>query len=168
MKKNTVHPAYGSCRFCTYCMQKKKTTSEPTPTPAPATTPAQVADAIPNAVLNATPTPASTPMPTPKPTRSPAPETPMPLATAAPTPVVTEAPSSSATPAAAAAAQSEGPVITKQPNGEGHYIGESVVFTAEARTGQVLPGQRYRPAAARSTWGPSAKPSRTVHRPRGR
>lgn len=112
---------------------KKKTTPEPTPTPAPVTTPTQVADAIPNAVLNATPTPAPTPMPTPKPTRSPAPETPMPLATATPTPAATEAPSSSATPAAVAAAQSEGPVITKQPKGEGHYTGESAVFTAEAR-----------------------------------
>ena len=100
----------------------KKTSPDPTPAPTASATPGQAADAIPNAVLKATPTPVPTPMPT----RSPAPETPMPLASAAPKP-------SAATPAAVAAAQNEGPTIIKQPNAEGHYIGESAVFTAEAR-----------------------------------
>ena len=107
----------------------KKTSPDPTPAPTASATPGQVADAIPNAVLKATPTPVPTPMPT----RSPAPETPMPLASAAPKPSAGAEPAPSATPAAVAAAQNEGPTIIKQPNAEGHYIGESAVFTAEAR-----------------------------------
>ena len=46
----------------------------------------------------------------------------MPLASATPQP--------SATPAAVARANA--PVVTKQPNGEGHYVGESAVFVAAA------------------------------------
>lgn len=107
----------------------KKTSPDPTPAPTASATPGQAADAIPNAVLKAT----STPVPTPMPTRSPAPETPMPLASAAPKPSAGAEPAPSATPAAVAAAQNEGPTIIKQPNAEGHYIGESAVFTAEAR-----------------------------------
>ena len=107
----------------------KKTTADPTPAPTASAVPGQAADAIPNAVLNATPTP----IPTPLPTRSPSPETPMPLATAAPKPAAASEPAPSATPAAVAAAQNEGPTIIKQPKAEGHYIGESAVFTAEAR-----------------------------------
>jgi len=107
----------------------KKTSPDPTPAPTASATPGQAADAIPNAVLKATPTPVPTPMPT----RSPAPETPMPLASAAPKPSAEAEPAPSATPAAVAAAQNEGPTIIKQPNAEGHYIGESAVFTAEAR-----------------------------------
>ena len=107
----------------------KKTSPDPTPAPTASATPGQAADAIPNAVLKATPTPVPTPMPT----RSPAPETPMPLASAAPKPSAGAEPAPSATPAAVAAAQNEGPTIIKQPNAEGHYIGESAVFTAEAR-----------------------------------
>ena len=107
----------------------KKTSPDPTPAPTASATPGQAADAIPNAVLKATPTPVPTPMPT----RSPAPETPMPLASAAPKPSAEAEPAPSATTAAVAAAQNEGPTIIKQPNAEGHYIGESAVFTAEAR-----------------------------------
>ena len=107
----------------------KKTSPDPTPAPTASATPGQAADAIPNAVLKATPTPVPTPMPT----RSPAPETPMPLASAVPKPSAGAEPAPSATPAAVAAAQNEGPTIIKQPNAEGHYIGESAVFTAEAR-----------------------------------
>ena len=111
----------------------KKTASDPTPAPTASAAPGQVADAIPNAVLNATSTPAPIPDLTPRPTRSPAPETPMPLSSAAPKPSASSEPAPSATPAAVAAAQNEGPTIIKQPKAEGHYIGESAVFTAEAR-----------------------------------
>ena len=112
---------------------KKKTTTDPPPASTASAAPVLVEDAIPNAVLNATSTPAPTAAATPRPTRSPAPETPMPLASAAPKPSASSEPAPSATPAAVAAAQNEGPTIIKQPNAEGHYIGESAVFTAEAR-----------------------------------
>ena len=107
------------------CSKKSDTPAPTTPVPSPtaAATPTPVADAIPSAVL--------TPLQTPKPTRSPAPETPMPLATLAPKPTGTPEPS--ATPAALAAAQSNAPVVLKQPNGEGHYIGESAVFVVDGR-----------------------------------
>ena len=95
-----------------------KKNQQPEATPAPAT-------AAPTPVETATPAPIETPKPTPAPIQTPKPTpapTPMPLASAAPQP--------SATPEAVANANA--PVVTKQPNGEGHYIGESAVFVTAA------------------------------------
>lgn len=133
MRKRVLCILLAFAVMLTLCACKKKTTSDPTPAPTASAAPGQVADAIPNAVLNATATPAPTPVLTPMPTRSPAPETPMPLASTTPKPEASAEPAPSATPAAVAAAQNEWPTIIKQPNAEGHYIGESAVFTAEAR-----------------------------------
>lgn len=113
---------------------KKSQTPAPTATPLPS--PAAAAAAMPTPVADAIPSAVLSPLQTPKPTRSPAPETPMPLATLAPkptaTPAATPLPEPAATPAALAAAQSNAPVVTKQPNGEGHYVGESAVFITSA------------------------------------
>ena len=57
----------------------------------------------------------------------------MPLATMAPKPAAAETSEPVATPAAVAAAQSNAPIVLKQPKGEGHFIGESAVFIADAR-----------------------------------
>ena len=128
MRKKIICALLALAAALTLCAcSKKSQTPEPTPAPAPvaSATPTPVADAIPSAVL--------TPLQTPKPTRSPAPETPMPLATLAPRPDSSAVPEPVATPAALTAAQSNAPVVTKQPNGEGHYIGESAVFITDAR-----------------------------------
>lgn len=137
---------------------KRKQQPEPTVTPAataaPTPTPTPVADVIPKPALTAAPTPMLTPMPTrspapaptqttaptpvltPIPTRSPAPAaeaTPRPLATATPRPLaVSEEDTAAVTPQAINTALSNAPVITKQPNGEGHYVGESAVFITGA------------------------------------
>ncbi len=95
-----------------------KKNQQPEASPAPATpAPTPVATAAPTP--SETPAPIQTPRPTPAPTPAP---TPMPLATPTPQP--------SATPAAVA--QANAPVVTKQPNGEGHFIGESAVFVTAA------------------------------------
>ena len=107
---------------------KKETPPAPTatPTPAPVSTPSPTPRPTP--VLQ-TPNPTPPPLQTPNPTPSPAPlstpsPTPMPLSTVAPTP----------TPALTQlSAGPAGPVITKHPNGEAHYVGESAVFSADAR-----------------------------------
>ncbi|MBR7074831.1 MAG: zinc ribbon domain-containing protein [Oscillospiraceae bacterium] len=88
-------------------------------------TPTPVADAIPSVVL--------TPLQTPKPVHPAVSETPMPLATLAPKPAATGIPEPAATPAALAAAQSNAPIVLKQPTGEGHFIGESAMFIVDAR-----------------------------------
>lgn len=95
---------------------KKNQQPEATPTAAPTATPAPTAKPTPTPVLEM---PKLTPAPTPAPTPSP---TPMPLASPTPQP--------SATPAAVA--QANAPIVTKQPNGEGHFIGESAVFVTAA------------------------------------
>ena len=83
--------------------------NKPAPTPAPATplpTLAPTLAPVPT-LAPSTPTPAPTPTPTPKPTPTPAP-------TPAPTPMA------------------PAPVISKQPTGESHYVGESALFIANA------------------------------------
>ena len=108
------------------CSNKSQTPVPATPRPlSAAATPTPVADAIPSVVL--------APQQTPRPTRPPAQETPMPLATMAPKPAAAETSEPVATPAAVAAAQSNAPIVLKQPKGEGHFIGESAVFIADAR-----------------------------------
>ena len=92
---------------------------------ADSVTPTPVADAIPSVVL--------TPLQTPKPVHPAVSETPMPLATLAPKPAATGIPEPAATPAALAAAQSNAPIVLKQPTGEGHFIGESAMFIVDAR-----------------------------------
>lgn len=57
----------------------------------------------------------------------------MPLATLPPKAAAADISEPAVTPAALAAAQSNAPIVLKQPNGESHYIGESAVFIAEAR-----------------------------------
>ena len=129
----------------------------PVPLSAAAVTPTPVADAIPSVVLNLqqtpkptrspapeTPVPSTTPAPKPAAAETPMPlttlapkpaaaETPMPLATLAPKPAAAGTPKPAATPGAVAAAQSNAPIVLKQPNAEGHYIGESAVFIIDAR-----------------------------------
>lgn len=92
---------------------------------ADSVTPTPVADAIPSVVL--------TPLQTPKPVHPAVSETPMPLATLAPRPAATGIPEPAATPAALAAAQSNAPIVLKQPTGEGHFIEESAMFIVDAR-----------------------------------
>ncbi len=90
-----------------------------TPKPTPEATPK------PTAELTLKPTPAPTPSETLRPLLT---ETPMPLATGTPMPLATREPF----PDASVTPDANAPVITKQPNGEGHYEGESAVFVAGA------------------------------------
>ena len=83
------------------------------PTPEPMPTPSYAPTPVPTPVPTPPPTPSPTPVPTPTPTPVPTPE---PTPTPAPTP---------AAPA---------PVISKQPTGESHYIGDSALFIANANT----------------------------------
>ena len=99
-----------------------------TPRPTAAATPIPLATQAPKPAAAETPMPLTTLAPKPA-----AAETPMPLATLAPKPAAAETPKPAATPAALAAAQSNAPIVLKQPNGEGHYIGESAVFIVDAR-----------------------------------
>ena len=99
-----------------------------TPKPTAAATPIPLATQAPKPAAAETPMPLTTLAPKPA-----AAETPMPLATLAPKPAAAETPKPAATPAALAAAQSNAPIVLKQPNGEGHYIGESAVFIVDAR-----------------------------------
>ena len=86
------------------------------PTPIPATP-----------IPTLEPTPAPTFMPTPIPTVVPTPiPTPIPTPVPTPTPTPTPAPTPEPTPAPPP------PVITKQPTGESHYIGDSAMFIANA------------------------------------
>ena len=104
------------------CKKKsEQPASTPVPTPTVSATPTPAPDVIPSVVSS------------PLPTRTPAPtQTPMPLVAATPKPTATAEPEPSATPAAVAAVRSNAPVVTKQPNGEGHYMGESAVFVTNA------------------------------------
>ena len=88
------------------------------PTPAPPT---------PLPTLAPTLTPAPTPVPTPTPTPAP---TPTPRPTPAPTPVPTPVPTPAPTPVPTPMAPA--PVISKQPTGESHYVGDSALFIANA------------------------------------
>ena len=88
------------------------------PTPAPPT---------PLPTLAPTLTPAPTPMPTPTPTPAP---TPTPRPTPAPTPVPTPVPTPAPTPVPTPMAPA--PIISKQPTGESHYVGDSALFIANA------------------------------------
>ena len=104
---------------------KKQTPPEPTPEPEPAliVTPSPTPRPTPAQTPNPTPPPLQTPKPTPSPAPTSMPTlTPMPLASASPSPTPTQL-----------SAGPKGPVITKHPNGEAHYVGESAVFSADAR-----------------------------------
>ena len=57
----------------------------------------------------------------------------MPLTTMAPRTAATGTSAPVATPAALAAAHSNAPIVLKQPTSEGHFIGESAMFIADAR-----------------------------------
>ena len=105
----------------TACGKKNQPESTPAATPSATATPAPTQ----------TPKPTQAPIQTPKPTPAPTPKlTPAPTPALTPMPLATAAPSPSATPAAVALAYA--PVVTKQPNGEGHFVGESAVFVAAA------------------------------------
>ena len=86
------------------------------PTPAPATPMPTLA---PTLTPMPTPVPAPTLVPTPAPTPSPTP-TPAPTPTPEPTPTPTPVP------------MGPPPVITKQPTGETHYVGDSCMYIANA------------------------------------
>lgn len=128
MTKNILCVLLAVCMALTLAACGKKTEQPaPSPTPAASASPTPVADVIPSAVLTPVPTPALTPIPT----RSPAPDvTPMPLAAATPRPTPEPQADTAVTPEPVAAANA--PVVTKQPNAEGHYIGESAVFITTA------------------------------------
>ena len=90
------------------------------PTPAPAT---------PIPTLEPVITPEPTPMPAPIPTIVPTP-VPTPIPTPSPTPVPTPEP----TPTPEPPPMAPPPMITKQPTGESHYIGDSAMFIANANS----------------------------------
>ena len=93
--------------------------NKPAPTPEPLPTPTYAPTPIPTPVPTPVPTLVPTPIPTPIPT---------PMATATPAPTPAPTPTPVPTPAAPA------PVISKQPTGESHYIGDSALFIANADT----------------------------------
>ena len=127
MKKSTICMLFATLLILTLAGCGKKTRTETKVFPIPTSSAAPTA----SAELTTSPSP----IPTPQSTRTPRPEiTPMALTTVTPVPVVsaTPIPVASATPAALAAERINAPVISKQPNSETHFIGESAVFIVSA------------------------------------